>query len=89
MREYAELVGIEEHVSAALGDVGKVDGHEVGSGEMNIIIMTKKPIEAFDLLRGLSEISDAKPQLRGAYRQIGTGDFEVLQPEGSYRFHIA
>jgi hypothetical protein len=89
MREYAELVCIEEHVTQALGDLGKIDGHDTGSGEMNLVIVTQKPIDALAALRGLAEIPDAKPELKAAYRQVGTEDFEVLYPEGSFRFHIA
>jgi len=40
IRDYDEMVEIEEAIITDLGNFGKVDGHDVGSGEMNIFIFT-------------------------------------------------
>ena len=88
IRSYQEMAAIERHVAAALGELGKVDGHEAGWGEMRIFILTPKPIEAVDRLREVPEIADVMAELKAAYRKLGSDDFEVLQLEGRNRFRI-
>lgn len=86
-RDHDEVIHLEERVSAALGEKGKVDGHQIGVDETNLLILTKSPFEAYDLLRGLGEIQ-ARPELRAVYRQIDNADYEVFYGDGAYRFHI-
>jgi hypothetical protein len=86
IRGHDEVIHLEERVSAALGDTGKVDGHQSGGGETNVLILTRNPFEAYDVLRGLD--LDARPELRAVYRQIDDADYEVFYGGGSYRFHI-
>ena len=86
IRDRDEVFHLEERVSAALGTTGKVDGHQSGAGETSVLILTKTPFEAYDVLRGLD--LDARPELKAVYRQIDGGDYEVFYGEGSYRFHI-
>ncbi|HEV8537205.1 MAG TPA: hypothetical protein VGR87_15985 [Candidatus Limnocylindria bacterium] len=88
IRGHEEVMHLEERVSAALGTTGKIDGYQSGPGETEFLILTQNPLEAYDVLRGLSDF-DARPQLRAVYRQIDKQDYEVLYPEGSFRFHIA
>jgi len=58
IRSYQEMAAIERRVAATLGELGKVDGHEAGWGEMRIFILTPKPIEAVDRLREVPEIAE-------------------------------
>lgn len=41
------LVDLEDALIAGLGDVGDVDGHDVGQNESNIFIMTDEPKSCF------------------------------------------
>jgi hypothetical protein len=86
-RDNDEFMHLEKCVSAALGETGRVDRHDAGAGETDFLIMTKKPLEAYDALQGFGEF-DARPELRAAYRQIDN-DYEVYQREDTFRFHIA
>jgi hypothetical protein len=83
-----EVMHLEERVSAALGPNGIVDRHDAGAGETDFLIFTKKPLEAYDALRGLSDF-DSRPELRAAYRRLDNEDYEVYSRESSFRFHIA
>ena len=56
--------------------LGKVDGHDIGSGEMNIFIFTDKPEKAFEECRSLirssrlvSGLSSFVPVNRHPFRQ--------------------
>ena len=41
---FEKLVSFEETLSLLLGQIAEVDGHDFGSGEMNIFILTDHPI---------------------------------------------
>lgn len=86
-RDNDEFTHLEKCVSAALGETGRVDRHDAGAGETDFLILTRKPLEAYDALQGFGEF-DARPELRAAYRQIDN-DYEVYQREDTFRFHIA
>jgi hypothetical protein len=87
-RDLDEFMFLEERVCAAIGDTGKVDRHDAGSGETDFLITTKSPIATLDALKGFCDF-DARPELRAALRRIGNDDYEVFQREVSFRFHIA
>jgi hypothetical protein len=83
-----EVRDLEERVSAAVGPNGIVDHHYTVTGETDFLIFTKKPLEAYDALRGLADF-DTRPELRAAYRRLDDEDYEVFYRESSFRFHIA
>lgn len=45
--DYDAMVALEDGLIAALDDSANVDGHDVGSGEVNIFIFTDEPKKAF------------------------------------------
>ena len=54
--DFDALISMEEQVGATLGRYASVDGHDFGSGEMNIFIETDRPTEAFaDAANALGE----------------------------------
>ena len=48
---FDKLVSFEEALSSVLGQMADVDGHDSGSGEMNIFILTDHPIATFNLVQ--------------------------------------
>jgi hypothetical protein len=48
--DYDQLVSIEDKLLAIRGDA-VVDGHDIGSGEMNLFITTDRPVVTFDDVR--------------------------------------
>ena len=40
IKDYDEMIELEETIIKGIGSLGKVDGHDAGSGEMNIFILT-------------------------------------------------
>jgi hypothetical protein len=87
-RDPDEFMVLEERVSAAIGDTGRVDRHDAGAGETDFLITTKSPLATFDALQGFGDF-DARPELRAAYRRLDDQDYEVYQLGESFRFHIA
>jgi hypothetical protein len=87
-RDLDEFMVLEERVSAAIGDTGKVNRRDAGAGETDFLIVTKSPLAAYDALRGFGDF-DAQPELRAALLKNDNDDYEVFQREASFRFHIA
>ena len=43
IEDFDQLIEIEEMLESTLGNLHEVDGHDFGSGEMNIFIHTNDP----------------------------------------------
>lgn len=87
-RDLDEFRVLQDHVSEAIGEAGRVDRHDAGAGETDFLILTKKPLEAYDGLQRFTDF-DARPELRAAYLKTEENDYEVYQREATFRFHIA
>lgn len=49
--QFDELIDFEEHLTANLTGFADVDGHDFGSGEMNIFILCNEPLNTFREVR--------------------------------------
>lgn len=79
---------MEEQVGASLGRYASVDGHDFGSGEMNIFIETDRPTEAFaDAVNALRE-GPRWGNLRAAYREARGDTYEILWPRSLRKFSV-
>jgi hypothetical protein len=87
--DFEEMLGLERELRSEIGDLGEVDGHDIGQGEMNIFVLTTSPIRCFDSVRSLPGVARAMPRLKVAYRRLDSEDYEVLHPPGLYRFTVA
>jgi hypothetical protein len=86
--DFGALISMEGQVDAALGRYASVDGHDFGSGEMNIFIETDRPAEAFaDAANALRE-GPRWGDLRAAYREAGGGPYEMLWPRTLHKFSV-
>jgi hypothetical protein len=45
--DFEAVVEIEDVLESRFGEAGSIDGHDFGSGEMNIFIQTDQPSQAF------------------------------------------
>jgi len=82
------MVEFEEAIMEGIGDLGEVDGHDAGSGETNIFILTDEPKAAFERVKRLSGTRAFMADLKVAYRLIGDEKFIVLHPTGLAHFAI-
>jgi hypothetical protein len=85
--DFDRLIEAEERINALLGELGRVSGHEAGSGEGNLFIETDTPDMAFrKALPCLEEKS--RDLARAAYREAEGETFTVLWPAGLKEFRV-
>jgi hypothetical protein len=87
--DFEEMISLEKELRSEIGDLGEVDGHDMGQGEMNIFVLTTSPIRCFESVRFLPRLERAMPRLKVAFRPLDSDDYEVLHPPGLYRFTVA
>jgi hypothetical protein len=89
LRDYDDLVALEQQLAAELGG-SEVDGHDMGSGEANIFILTADAQTTFRQLVPLLQRSGRLPEVTAAYRRTDEDRYHVLWPEDSSReFSVA
>jgi len=90
MSDFDRIVTIEARIIEALPDEdGEVDGHDVGSGEMNIFVHTGAPERAFDHIRQILADEGVLEDVRVAYRELGGGAYNILWPIGLKVFRVS
>jgi hypothetical protein len=60
-------LSLEEAIVDGLGDLGIVDGHDIGPDEMNLLIDTDEPLLAFQRIRLLLDPLDYLRDLKAGY----------------------
>lgn len=83
LADYDAMVALENDLIAELGDSADVDGHDVGSGETNIFIITAEPVRTFQASRVVLERNLCMGAVTAAYRPVGGEEYTVIWPEGS------
>ena len=78
--DFDQLIAVEDRLESALGNLHEVDGHDFGSGEMNIFIHTNDPDSAFDLVKNNMDDSIIT-KLKVAYRKLDREEYHVIWPE--------
>ncbi len=76
------LIEFENELIELLDGVAEVDGHDVGSGTANILIMTNAPKKLWDRLEPMiedNEDSELEP-VAAAYREVEDDEYTVLWP---------
>jgi hypothetical protein len=89
IRDYDAMVGIEDTLIERLSAANEVDGHDAGSGEMNIFIRTDDPERAFAEIEGILGSRDFWVDARVAYREVGGDQYVVLWPTSLTDFRVA
>ena len=78
---FDDLIALEERLIAAVGRRASVDGHDAGSGEGNIFLLTDYPTE---VLRDCIPVVQ-QSALRGftaGYRRLDADDYQRVWPQG-------
>lgn len=79
--DFDQLIEIENELMESLGEEHIVDGHDFGSGEMNLFIHTNDPNSAFENARNYLPPRHQQ-HLIAAYRESKGDKYMVLWPEG-------
>jgi hypothetical protein len=90
LEDYDAMVALEDTLIEALHDSAKVDGHDVGSGEVNIFIFTNEPVKTFQQAKLVLEQRGCLDSVSAAYRLADGEDYTVIWPGHSQqKFRIA
>ncbi len=82
IKDYDNLIGIEEAIIEGIRGIRKVDGHDAGSSEMNIFIFTDHPKLAFERVEQIPYITTIMSHMKATYHHIRKDEFTVLYPAG-------
>lgn len=82
------MITVENALIDVLPDGSEVDGHDAGSGEVNIFIHTNAPARVFDALKSMLADSGLLTSARVAFREQSKGEYTVLWPEGLETFKV-
>jgi len=89
VQDFDRLIAIEETVRASIGNLGVVDGHDIGAGEMNIFVWTDEPRAAFDkIMPSLTSGCDLSEMAAG-FRDFEEDDYTPIFPPGLSEFSVA
>jgi hypothetical protein len=84
------VVTLENQLIGQLTDAAIVDGHDIGSGETNIFIITTDVEATFQLIKPVLEHADLLRVVVVASRPIGDEEYHVIWPCGFSRgFQVA
>ena len=87
-KELDLLISREDQIREDIGDHGNVDGHDIGSGEMNIFIFTENPRATFEHVLNIGSIPNHVSNLKAGYREVGEDEFVPLHPKGLDHFSV-
>jgi len=87
--DFDTLVAFEERLIAHLGSSAKVDGHDFGSGELNLFLLTDAPLETAQAAEELRRTIVPSYEPVVAYRELTGETYFVLSPPGYTDFGIA
>lgn len=75
------IADLEDHLDALIVDA-EVDGHDIGSGEVNIFIHTNNPINTLQVAKNILEDDGVGLEnVKAAYREIGEDHYTSLWSE--------
>lgn len=85
---FDHLIKIEDLLIDNL-EAADVDGHDVGSGEMNIFIFTDRPVDTFSHVKKLlAQDIDCLQTMKAAYRDVESEDYNILWPKDLTEFEV-
>ena len=78
-----DLIALEDELRDHMSSNAVVDGHDFGSDEANIFIVTSDPAVTFSAIIPILRQRGRLKGLRVAYRPEASDDYVNLWPEGS------
>jgi hypothetical protein len=80
--DYDALIAVEDALVRKIGDSADVDGHDCGSGEMNIFIFADEPKAVFEKIKPVLAAHKNFEELVVAYRETDGEGYTTLWPIG-------
>jgi hypothetical protein len=86
---YEKLLETEELLTKELPRGCEVDGHDAGSGEMNIFILIGDPLLCFQRVQQIIGKRETWANIRVAYRESSGSKYTILWPAYLTEFGVA
>ena len=83
-----EAVEIEDLLIGNVDQQDAVDGHDFGSGEANIFVLTNEPHRTFEDIRTILASHRLWESALVAFRRTDGNEYTVLWPKGSKTFSV-
>jgi hypothetical protein len=87
--EFDQLVALEEKLIEGLNGTAVVDGHDFGSSEFNIFILTDEPVTTFEKAHQLICDQQVQYNMRAAYRDRDSESYMLLWPVTLVKFTVS
>jgi hypothetical protein len=84
LRNYRRLI-LEEAVMAGIGDLGTVDGHDMGSGEMTSLFSLNNPNT---LLSGSNQFPRSPATRKTVIGGVGENEYTPIYPDALEHFAV-
>ncbi len=88
LKDFDELVSLENQLIEGLGESAVVDGHDMGQGEANIFIITKNPNKTFVSVKSILK-PDVVGQMKAGFRKVTEDKYQAIWPVGLTSFKVA
>jgi hypothetical protein len=87
--DHEKLLHLEQLIEKHAEGNHAVDGYDIGSGEMNIFILTDEPEHSFESVKRVLQREPNWAEARAAYRDLEEDDFTILWPKDLRSFAVA
>jgi len=88
IQDFDAIVALEGQLAETMPKNSEVDGHDAGSGQMNILIFTDAPKKIFDLVKPVLKEADRLTSARVAYRAVSEDQYTILYPKELATFKV-
>jgi len=88
INDYDDMIWVEEALKKGIGQIGSLEGHDVGEGQVNIFLETNDPYRAFDEIKRVLGSRDFMIGLKAAFREQSESDYRIIYPIGLASFFV-
>lgn len=82
------IADFEDRLDESITDA-EVDGHDIGSGQINIFIHSNDPVDTFQIIKNILEKEYfILENIKVAYREIGKDQYIPLWPKNLIDFDV-
>lgn len=82
------IADLEDQLDESIVDA-EIDGHDIGSGKVNVFIHSTNPMNALQTAKNILEENDVNfENIKIAYREIGSDYYIPLWPENLVDFKV-
>ena len=85
---YDKVIDLEEVLINELEGIAEIDGHDIGSGEINYFIFTNDVTEVCEKIL-LLLTDELKGEVKVAYRDAEGNDYSVIYPRDHASFQVS